>query len=100
MIKILYIIICSGSVSHGFTGHFSRYTLVSPMIQSWRVQANPNFSQFSTLIYTQMPLKPDVSLTLRIAQANVGGQVAKLNGITDLQSLVSYYLRGSNTTLN
>jgi hypothetical protein len=30
----------------------------------------------------------------------VGGQVSKLNGITDLQSMVSYYLRKSNTTLN
>ena len=100
LIKILYIIICSVSLSHGFTGHFSRYTLVSPMIQSWRVQANPDFSQFSTLVYAQTPLKPDVSLTLRIAQANIGGQVVKLNGITDLQSMVSYYLRGSNTTLN
>jgi hypothetical protein len=98
--KIVFIIICSLSMSHGFSGLFARYTMVSPMLQSWRVQANPNYSQFSTLIYSQVPIKSDVSLTLRIAQANIGGQVAKLNGITDLQSMVSYYLRGSNTTLN
>ncbi|UCF64292.1 MAG: hypothetical protein JSW33_00250, partial [bacterium] len=100
IIKILFILVYSFSLGYGGNGNFSRYTLISPMIQAWRVQANPNLSQFSTLVFAQTPIKPDISLTLRVAQAHVGGQVSKLNGITDLQSIVSYYLRESHITLN
>jgi hypothetical protein len=99
-LKVLPIIFCLVSLSHGLNGHAARFVTVSPMFQTWKMQANPDFSQFSTLVFSQMPLKPDLSLALRIGEAHIGGYVSSLNGITDLQSMLSYYLRGSNTTLN
>ncbi|MBN2366381.1 MAG: hypothetical protein EH225_10665 [Calditrichaeota bacterium] len=76
------------------------FVRVSPVIQFWRLQGHPNFSEFSTVVYSRLPVRNDLSLSMQLGQAMIGGEVTGLRGITDLQSILIYHLRETNTTLN
>ncbi len=97
--KNLFLVIFLMSVlcESAHTGSFMRLT---PVMQFWRLQGHPNFSEFSTVIFSRMPLQNNLSLSMQLGQATIGGEITGLQGITDLQSILTYHFRESNTTLN
>jgi hypothetical protein len=73
---------------------------VMPLYQQWSIRDGASFSQSSVAVSVYYPFARDFSVLLLGAQATTGGDVTKINSLTDTQILMQYHLETPNVFLS
>lgn len=68
----------------------SGFLKIMPLYQTWKIADNFTVSETSFPLFIYYPVTRQMSISLQGNQANVAGDVAAMNGITDLQLAVNY----------
>lgn len=77
------------------------YVRIMPLFQGWRLTGGNDFAELSIAEIVYIPLRRNLSMTLRGGQATIGGDnLQRLSGVTDTQLAFNYYLEPAKLLFN
>ncbi|MCG8606648.1 hypothetical protein MJD09_16895 [bacterium] len=99
VIKLL-ICFCTNALAQGIQSQQGTIS-ITPVYQSWKLDTNPDFSEFTLPLFIYYPLNRNLNFTLRGNQANVtGDNLESLSGVTDAQFGLNYFLENPNVIVS